>query len=1360
MFEKFDIDDKNIFKVCVVATMSSGKSTFINSIIGEEVMPEKNEACTARTMAVLDNDAATIKKAHIIRKDGAKEVVEIDNREVLDRVNNDEDIVDFLVETDIQSISNTSRALMLVDTPGVNNSKDVRHGERTEEFLKQMDMGVIVYLLNATQLATNDDSVLLQLVSDHIKRQKGNVKIIFVINKIDALDLETESIAGTVKIAKEYIEQHDILNPVIYPLSALAAKTLRMALYRKEMTRRELRKLEDIYEHYQSKDNNMLAFAMTDELSEEKYEIGDWEVSAQELQRAIDNTGITAIEKRLEGLMREIEQHYAPEVVIKSQMSESSVQKFQKRLDEVSRYPQDFQDERFKLSNDLINDNILIQSMNQSLSDIKSISATLEMLDSIEKVSADINLLVSNIQEVKRNLFECFKTDAYIAVKRIKGWYFYPEKNEHTRISIKNLYLMSADGIHWNSVQFGHATRLLEAGKSFYLYNEYSTFVFRVNTENGSDVIALLDTKIPVGTVKISGMAERIVSISEVKQYIQNIEEAEEIRRKEIAAAEEQLRRTYKGIVFDSEEMKDSIIKKEQQIQEYCFRLENHSYEELWQMKEKVEKLPSAIFSVYISKIIAAMGIQENREKNCYLDRIELTELCGLNDIEMDLEKEHYSDVTKNVIKDCISKRQLQCQRIIFDAMLNQMDTFTRSELKQLILQIKEKEFNADLTCEYIGKINRQFDWLEMQELKSLCANVEHLSIDELLQLEKNIKQEGYQNKYADEYYQMISSRIEFLHVKNMEQYCVPIFTVDRDELKVIEKKINDENCMPELKTRFLNLVFQRSEQLDYEDLCLLTENIHDKKLDELELLYKDLQSGKYNKKFIKEFIVKSRVYLELSQQAAIDELIANLANMNKEMVIDVQHEIKKKNYADRVIKNAQQRMAERIYELDMYELMEMENNFDSLDLKDIQSLRSMIRQKSVCERAKSTYEKKLHMRELVVAYQLVSPLSCFVKQTMEQYNLSGINLVLATFSADYEKHLVDHFERLGNADYNDIPVLFYPECSKLTISKTRLYCNTSSGYASAHFSEIRSFSIERKLFQELLIITFTNGNAISLSGGLNKKMSQAFANLLTAIHQNANNEMILSRYQPYFNHVAGLSKEEFETYQVSEQTNIQTIVNIFKEKMLRIETIKKNSSIKHVGIDNWDVFSNKVKLGMGIDNDQVVFFYDKTILKSAKDGFAIGEKFVHLKIGQQPLISIPMSEIYEVTEANNKLMIFTINNNTFNVDFVAGDETTKHQIVELIDEYVKGIQLVNHLPISVKTKEVNVDSNIQPVKYECPNCNATVKIGANFCSQCGKKLPVFAEEASTEFFFCTECGNKIRKGKKFCSQCGCKVEV
>lgn len=292
-------------------------------------------------MSVLDNDSAIVKKAHIIRVDGGKEIVEIDNREILDRLNSDEGISDFLIETDIESIKNTSRAFVLIDTPGVNNSEDERHGERTEEFLQKLKMGVVIYLMNATQLATNDDSLLLQQVVNHVKKQNGNVKIIFVINKIDALDLESESITGTVKRAKEYIVDHGIEKPIIYPLSARAAKSLRMVLYDREMTKRERRRVEDIYEHYKSQDNNMMDFAMIDDLSEETYEIGDEKVSAQQLRRAIDNTGITAIEKRLEAYMMEIEQHYTPEVVIKASLNEGKSNEFQARLPRHYRLEED-----------------------------------------------------------------------------------------------------------------------------------------------------------------------------------------------------------------------------------------------------------------------------------------------------------------------------------------------------------------------------------------------------------------------------------------------------------------------------------------------------------------------------------------------------------------------------------------------------------------------------------------------------------------------------------------------------------------------------------------------------------------------------------------------------------------------------------------------------------------------------------------------------------------------------------------------------------------------------------------------------------------------------------------------------------
>ena len=1359
MFEKFDIEDKNICKVCVVATMSSGKSTFINAIIGDEVMPEKNEACTARTMAVLDNDAATIKKAHIIRKNGSKEIVTIDSRDVLERVNNDEDVVDFLVETNIKSVENTSRALMLVDTPGVNNSEDKRHGERTEEFLKQMDMGVIIYLLNATQLATNDDSILLQRVSDYVKRQAGSVKIIFVINKIDALDFETESIAGTVKIAKDYIEQHGIANPVIYPLSALAAKTLRMALYRREMTRRELRKLEDIYEHYQSKDNNMLAYAMTDELSEESYEIGDLQVTAQELQRAIDNTGITAVEKSLAGFMREIERHYAPEIIIKSQLSQSVAQQFQKTLDEIVSFPQQCEWTRFKATNDLLEENTIIQNLNNQLQNLDNLEAKIDMTGRFDLCTSDINVLIQNIEVMKASAFKVFETGSYIGVKRAKGFYFCPEKDLNEAISIKNFYLMSEDGTVWKRVQFGRLNSLVEAGKTIYLYNEYSTFVFAIKPETGANIIALLDTKIPIKIVKIAGLSAQRVTLDEVTQYMEELKSDAEKRRKEIEAAEEQLRRTYKGIVFQTEEQKAEIIQSEQELLEYCANLEQRTHAEILSKKEVVEKLPNSIFAGYVSKLISALDIQENREKNVFFNRIELAGLSELDTILTDLTKEHYSENVKKQIVESIEGRRLICQRIALDLMLKDYETYDRLELKNLSSEIGKKPFNDKIKGEYVEKVEKQSGILEMKELQKLCADLETLSIDGLQHLEKIIRNGEYQEQFTNQYYQMIRARTEFLHVHNLEQFCIPIASVDRNALLDIENKIKEEDCNPDLKVRFLSLVEQRREKIDYEDLCELTKDLSTKTLKNLEEIYKELQSGRYNQKFVKSFLVKCRVCLESAQQANVNSMIRSLSDMDKSQVHSVWQNIEKNNFADRVARIAKEKIEERIYELDMFELMNIKNEFDSLSLMDIQNLRSVIRQKSICNRAIATYEKKLKERERIVAYQLVSPLSCLVKQTVEQYGLSGLNISIATFSADYLQLLRSHFDELGKEEYGEIPAFFYPECSKLAMSRNYLYYMTNAGYSRIRLTEIRSYGIEKKMFQEVLAITFVNGEIVTISGGLNKKTSQAFVAFLTFVHQNASNDVLLTRYQPYSDHVVELSSAQFEMREVPHELSENVITEILLSRLVSTNMNKSIPTIKYEGSNNWANYCNKVINGMGIMNDRIVFYYDKTILGSAKDGFAFGMRFVHIKSGQQPLVSIPINTIFSVELTNGKLVVKTQDNNNFITEFNVSDENDKKQVVEWLDEYIKGIQLFDYLSIDVNSAKIAYETSTKNKGNTCPNCNTQLKHGAKFCSQCGTKVIELETVNSSSFFFCSECGNKILKGKKFCSQCGTRVE-
>ena len=42
-------------EICVASTMSSGKSTFINALLGHEVLPSENQACTGKLFKIENN---------------------------------------------------------------------------------------------------------------------------------------------------------------------------------------------------------------------------------------------------------------------------------------------------------------------------------------------------------------------------------------------------------------------------------------------------------------------------------------------------------------------------------------------------------------------------------------------------------------------------------------------------------------------------------------------------------------------------------------------------------------------------------------------------------------------------------------------------------------------------------------------------------------------------------------------------------------------------------------------------------------------------------------------------------------------------------------------------------------------------------------------------------------------------------------------------------------------------------------------------------------------------------------------------------------------------------------------------------
>lgn len=307
MLEEFGISNDEIIPVCVMATMSSGKSTFLNAILGDEILPERNEACTARALAVINIPGETGPKAYIKKNDGKKYRVSLHDSNTAAKINSDESVDEVLIVKEIPTITNTGKSIVFFDTPGVNNSGDIRHAKRTEEIIDRLHRGLIIYLLNATQLAANDDELLLRMVIDHVKRNP-ELKIIFVLNKIDMLDEEKESISEVIKDAVEYIRDHGYEEIHIFPLSALSAKTFRMKLNGKKMTKTEKRHLEQAYPEYEDSGRSMLRYVSTYNSYTKDYDIADRRVSEYALRRAIENTGIVEIERQIEKCAMEAEQ--------------------------------------------------------------------------------------------------------------------------------------------------------------------------------------------------------------------------------------------------------------------------------------------------------------------------------------------------------------------------------------------------------------------------------------------------------------------------------------------------------------------------------------------------------------------------------------------------------------------------------------------------------------------------------------------------------------------------------------------------------------------------------------------------------------------------------------------------------------------------------------------------------------------------------------------------------------------------------------------------------------------------------------------------------------------------------------------
>lgn len=298
-----DSDSQDILKINFISSASSGKSTLINALLNTELLPSENKACTATICKILDNDTMDHYEATCYADDGITEIyprqtITLDS---MKEFNSNGKVTYIDIEGSVPAIPSDKIRLCLRDTPGPNNSRDENHSRLTNNIIKGTN-SVVLYVMNATQIAIKDDEQLLRTISNEMRQggKQARDRFIFVINKCDALDEEKgETVDKLLQSVREYLNEFDITEPTLIPTSARMALLIRKNMRGEGLSRNERNTLNDINDFIEVKELHFEEFATLTPTVKENLQDKIREYSCDEYKRefeALIHTGIPAVE--------------------------------------------------------------------------------------------------------------------------------------------------------------------------------------------------------------------------------------------------------------------------------------------------------------------------------------------------------------------------------------------------------------------------------------------------------------------------------------------------------------------------------------------------------------------------------------------------------------------------------------------------------------------------------------------------------------------------------------------------------------------------------------------------------------------------------------------------------------------------------------------------------------------------------------------------------------------------------------------------------------------------------------------------------------------------------------------------------
>lgn len=312
--EKFEETLSEDFKVNVMATMSAGKSTLVNALLGQKLMPSSMEACTAKVTELKDEDKEVFfATTYDENGDKIKDYENLSLETMID-LNKNNNVRNIKVVGDIPFTSSEEISLVLVDTPGPNSAKNIEHAKITLGLLDgetKAKPPLILFILDAAHLGNTDEAKFWDTIAEKMSvgGKQSKDRFLFVVNKLDEFKKNEDNVVESLNKVHKYLSEKGIENPNIFPASVLTALNIRTIMKDKKVVGYDSEELYDLDDDVRGCINDITKFCKNKEMHLEQYSSITPSVKAKlnaELEKFVQKTDRTNSDEVRSEAMKQI----------------------------------------------------------------------------------------------------------------------------------------------------------------------------------------------------------------------------------------------------------------------------------------------------------------------------------------------------------------------------------------------------------------------------------------------------------------------------------------------------------------------------------------------------------------------------------------------------------------------------------------------------------------------------------------------------------------------------------------------------------------------------------------------------------------------------------------------------------------------------------------------------------------------------------------------------------------------------------------------------------------------------------------------------------------------------------------------